>query len=81
MFRRFDNPKELGLKPADVIRFYEQTKKIENDEKYDIFNTWNIKRSKESKFLANVESIDEDNIELSDIEIDNSSEEDDIFQE
>mmetsp|Transcript_38399 Transcript_38399/g.37919 ORF Transcript_38399/g.37919 Transcript_38399/m.37919 type:complete len:112 (+) Transcript_38399:507-842(+) len=65
---RMDNPKEIGISPEGVIRFYELTKKMEHEERYDIFNTWNIKRTVESATITESNTIDEDEIELSDIE-------------
>lgn len=62
---RLDDPDKLGLTPENVIKFYELTKKMEQDEDYDVFNTWNIKRGEPTND-SEPQEIDEDVVEISD---------------
>ena len=50
-----------------MIKFYNYTKKMEHDQRYDIFSTWDIKRSMESATNTENNKIDEDMIDMSDI--------------
>ena len=59
-----------------MIKFFECTKKMEHEKKYDIFNTWAIKRVKESAGVGEDGRIDEDEVDLSDIDVGDEESED-----
>ena len=66
-FTKFDNPSKYGFTPANVIKFYEATRKLETEEKFNIWNVYNITKS--FPWSSSItEPIDEDLIEMSDDE-------------
>mmetsp|Transcript_15376 Transcript_15376/g.13431 ORF Transcript_15376/g.13431 Transcript_15376/m.13431 type:complete len:126 (+) Transcript_15376:779-1156(+) len=67
-FAQGDDPSQIGFTPENIIKFLSYSKKVEHDRKYDIFNTYDIKRISESSTVTESVLIHEDNIELSDIE-------------
>mmetsp|Transcript_29512 Transcript_29512/g.26093 ORF Transcript_29512/g.26093 Transcript_29512/m.26093 type:complete len:278 (-) Transcript_29512:22-855(-) len=67
-FSQSDHPAKVGLTPENIIKFFEISKKMENDKKHDIFNTWDVTRTKEAFTMGEDFTIEEENMELSDIE-------------
>lgn len=46
-FRKFDNPNKFGCSANSIIKFFEYTKRLEQDKIYDIYHAWDIpKRTK-----------------------------------
>ena len=62
---RLDTPSQHGATPENMIKFYDIMRTMEGERRYDIFNTWEINKSSNSRDEG---KIDEDNIYLSDIE-------------
>lgn len=58
---------KLALLQNNVVRFYENVLPLEQEEKFSIWNTWNIQKTS-SKSKTNPEMYDEDLVALSDIE-------------
>ena len=58
---------KLALLQNNVVRFYENVLPLEQEEKFNIWNTWNIQKTS-SKSKTNPEMYDEDLVALSDIE-------------